>query len=71
MYIADTNNQRIRKITGATISTFAGTGVFGFTGDNGPATNASLASPRGVFLDTAGNVYITDTGNDRIRKVIP
>ncbi len=72
LYIADTNNQRIRKMTvGGVITTFAGTGIFGFTGDNGPATNASLASPHGVALDAAGNVYITDTSNDRVRRVIP
>jgi sugar lactone lactonase YvrE len=72
LYIADANNQRVRRVNiGGVINTFAGTGVFGFTGDNGPASNASLAAPRGVYLDAAGNVYITDTGNDRIRKVIP
>ena len=47
----------------------AGSGTQGFSGDNGPATNAQLSSPLGVAVDTAGNVYIADTNNHRIRKV--
>ena len=69
IYIADYGSQRIRRITGGTITTIAGNGVSGFTGDGGPAANASLAQPSGVVLDSAGNVYIADTGNSRIRKV--
>ena len=71
MYIADTYNHRIRKVTIATgiISTFAGTGTSSYTGDNGDATSAAMYSPAGVAVDTAGNVYISDTSNQRIRKV--
>jgi len=54
-----------------TISTFAGTGVVGSTGDGGPATSARLFSPSGVTADRAGNVYIAETGSHRIRKVTP
>ena len=71
IYIADTYNHRIRKVTVSTgiISTIAGTGTYSYSGDNGAATSASLYSPCGVGLDTAGNVYISDTYNNRIRKV--
>lgn len=71
LYIADTANNRIRKVTVATgtITTVAGSGTFGFGGDGGTATAAELYSPQGVAVDSAGNIYIADTGNDRIRKV--
>ncbi|MFN0282157.1 MAG: NHL repeat-containing protein [Kineosporiaceae bacterium] len=70
VYVADISNHRIRKITAAgIISTVAGTGTAGFSGDGGPATSAALNSPRGVALDSAGNVYITDGANNRVRKV--
>ena len=71
IYIADTQNHRIRKITSSTgiITTIAGTGTSGFSGDEGPATNANISTPWGVALDSAGNVYITDTGNQRIRMI--
>jgi sugar lactone lactonase YvrE len=69
LYIADTSNQRIRKVSGGTITTIAGNGIFGFSGDGGPATSASLGTPMGVAVDAAGNLYIADTGNARIRKV--
>ena len=71
MYIADRDNNRIRKVTVSTgiISTIAGTGTSSYSGDNGAATSAALNNPHGVGLDTAGNVYIADTGNHRIRKV--
>ena len=72
LYIADSNNHRIRKVTpGGTISTYAGTGTEGFSGDGGPATAAHLDRPDGVALDSAGNLYIADLGNSRIRKVTP
>ncbi len=69
--IADTGNSRIREInaTALTISTVAGTGVAGATGDNGPATAAELDAPTGIALDPAGDLYIGDTQNSRIRKV--
>lgn len=70
IYIADTNNQRIRKVspTGI-ITTVAGSGVRGFSGDGGPATRASLGDPSGVAVDAAGNIYVADGFNHRIRKI--
>jgi hypothetical protein len=70
-YIADAYNNRIRKVTASTgvITTVAGNGTAGFTGDNGPATSAELANPSGVAVDSAGNIYIADYSNNRIRKV--
>ncbi len=69
-YIADRNNRRIRKVDAAgNITTVAGSGPTGFSGDGGPATSAKLNAPRGVALDGSGNLYIADTGNRRIRKV--
>ena len=61
MYIAERGNNRIRKVTVATsiITTIAGTGVGGYSGDNAQATSATLNGPRGIALDTAGNsIYI-------------
>ncbi len=71
LYIADTSNQRIRRVDAATavITTVAGSGVYGFTGDGGVATGASFRSPGGVALDGAGNLYIADTNNHRVRRV--
>jgi hypothetical protein len=70
IYIADTGNSEIRQVnTGGIINTFAGNGSFGFGGDGGPATSAKLAGPTGVAADSSGNVYISDTFNERIRQV--
>lgn len=70
LYIADTQNNRVRKVApGGTITTFAGTGFTGYTGDGGPATSATLNAPRAVAVDLQGNVYIADAGNIAIRKV--
>jgi trimeric autotransporter adhesin len=71
LYFADPANNRIRKVALGTgiISTFAGDGTGGFSGDNGPATSAELQLPAGVAVDTAGNLYIADKGNNVIRKV--
>lgn len=70
LYIADTYNHRIRKVdTAGIITTVAGNGTAGFSGDGGPATSASMRLPKGVAVDTAGNLYIADTYNHRIRKV--
>lgn len=71
VYIADQYNHRIRKVQAGTqiISTFAGNGTAGFNGDGGAATAASLHLPTGVSTDNAGNVYIADNSNHRIRKV--
>jgi sugar lactone lactonase YvrE len=70
IYIADTHNHRIRKVSGGTITTIAGTGVAGFSGDNGPAVSATLNNPTALPLDSNGNLYIGDTDNHRIRKII-
>ena len=70
LYIADTSNNRIRKVDRAgIITTAAGTGMPGNTGDGGVATNAALQTPGGVAVDSTGNLFIADTGNYRIRKV--
>ena len=70
LYIADRDNERIRKInTSGIISTVAGNGTNGFRGDGGPATAAELNLPMGVAVDSAGNLYIADQNNHRIRKV--
>ena len=71
VYISDNSNNRIRKVDAATgtISTVAGSGERGYTGDGGPALEAALYSPGGVAVDGAGNVYIADTVNNRIRKI--
>jgi len=72
LYIADTGNHRVRKIApNGIISTMAGNGAAGFSGDGGPATSASLLAPTGLGLDAAANFYIVDTGNQRIRRVGP
>jgi sugar lactone lactonase YvrE len=68
LYIADIGNNRIRKVSNGVITTVAGNGMGGFSGDNGPATNAGL-SGRGMAVDSAGALYIADSGNFRIRKV--
>lgn len=70
LFIADYNNTRIRRVgTNGLISTVAGTGVNGFGGDGAAATSALLTKPTGVFVDTAGNILIPDTGNNRVRRV--
>src|SRR5271165_740139 len=70
LYIADTNNNRIMKLapTGA-IALVAGNGAAGYSGDGGPAAKAQLSFPTGVAVDGAGNIYIADKTNSRIRKV--
>jgi sugar lactone lactonase YvrE/Tol biopolymer transport system component len=70
LYIADTRNQRIRKVSSdGTITTVAGNGIRGFSGDGGPATAAELSDPQGVAIDAAGDLYIADNG--RVREVSP
>jgi sugar lactone lactonase YvrE len=70
LYVADTSDSRIRKITpSGTISTFAGNGITGYSGDGGPAKKASLYFPYGVAPDSKGNVFIADSSNSAIRKV--
>ncbi len=71
IYVADAGTNRIRKVAGAGISTVAGTGAAcaGPCGDGGPASGATLNAPSGVDLDVAQNVYVADTGSNRIRRV--
>lgn len=75
LYIADSNNERIRRVTtSGTVTTVAGNGKAGFSGDGGPATSAELniglyEAAGGIAVDGAGNLYIADTSNSRIRKV--
>ena len=72
LFIADTWNHRIRKVDpSGVISTVAGTGALGFSGDEGPATAAGIDTPHGVAVDDNGDIFIADTGNNRIRLVTP
>jgi uncharacterized protein (TIGR03437 family) len=71
LYISDQGNNVIRKVTsGGIISTYAGTGGFGFFGDGGPAVDAEFAYPASIGLDANGNLYIPDVNNNRIRVVL-
>ena len=70
VYIADQNNNKIRMVTSiGIITTIAGTGAYGDSGDGGAATSATLGYPTGVSVDISGNVYIADNGNSKIRMV--
>src|SRR5688572_3808844 len=74
LYISDTNHHRIRRVDGGTglITTIAGTGTAGYSGDNGPASSAQLNNPGGlsyVFASTTSYLYLADTGNHRIRRI--
>ena len=69
IYIADTGNNRIRKVTGTTITTIAGTGTAGYDGE-GSAISKQLNQPQGIFADAAGNLYIADTGNKMITEYV-
>jgi sugar lactone lactonase YvrE len=72
IYIADLSNHRIRKVsTDGRMSTVAGNGRSGFSGEGGPAVQAALSGPNSVAVDGVGNLLIADTGNHRIRKVSP
>ncbi|MEV8047200.1 RICIN domain-containing protein [Streptomyces griseoluteus] len=70
LYIADYGNNRVRRVAAdGTISTVAGTGAAGFGGDDGPAASAKLSGPTGVVVDSAGDLYVADYGNNRVRRV--
>jgi sugar lactone lactonase YvrE len=71
LYIADTGNHRVRRVDQMTgiITTVAGSGTAGYSGDNGAAANAQLNNPAGLVFDASGSLYISDTGNDVIREV--
>jgi sugar lactone lactonase YvrE len=69
LFIADTGNNRIRRVSpDGTITTVAGSGAKGYSGDGGPAVNAKLSGPTGVAIGPDGALYIADSGNNRIRK---
>src|SRR5579863_66128 len=69
LYIADSSNRRIRKVSGGIISTVAGTGVQGYTGDGGPALSATLGRPVAMTFDVAGNLYYVDSVNQVVRRI--
>jgi len=72
VYLSDTDNSRVRRVdTKGIITTVAGTGVAGFSGDGGPATAAQLNLPYGLAADAAGYLYIADLGNNRVRRIAP
>jgi sugar lactone lactonase YvrE len=72
LYIADYENQRIRRVSpDGIISTIAGNGTPGYSGDGGPATSASLTRPSALAVDAAGNIYVADGGNNAIRVLKP
>src|SRR5262249_50626160 len=72
LFVADTNNARIRKLSpDGTITTVAGSGTAGFSGDGGPASAAQLNFPVSTAIDAAGDLFIADRYNNRIRKVTP
>jgi sugar lactone lactonase YvrE len=72
VFIADSKNNRIRKVTPAgAITTVAGNGGAGLSGDGGPAVSAHFAGPRGLAVDRAGNLFIADAGNNAVRMVTP
>ena len=71
LYIAESGNNRIRKVSNGVITTVAGNGTAGFSGDNGPASGAQINNPRGIAVDSAGNLYIADMLNNRIRVLTP
>src|SRR5215469_5083564 len=72
LYISDSANNRVRRVSpDGMITTIAGTGATGFSGDGGPATQATFFVPDGLAIDTAGNLYIADYGNGRVRKIGP
>ena len=72
VYIVEGATSRVRKVDpNGVMTTIAGTGRSGFTGDGGPANRADLQSPTDVAVDAHGNIYIADRGNNRIRKVVP
>ncbi len=71
LFIADSGNHRIRRVTDGVITTIAGSGAYGFQGDGPDATKLAFASPAAVAADEAGNVYVADTENNRLRMIAP
>jgi uncharacterized protein (TIGR03437 family) len=72
LYIVDVDDNKVRRVTPAgIITTFAGTGATGFSGDGGLASSAQLSSPTSIAISSSGTVYVADTGNNRIRRITP
>jgi hypothetical protein len=72
LFFADSGNNRIFRIdTAGNLTAVAGNGLFGYSGDGGPATSAALNGPFGVAVDSSGNIFIADTNNAVVRKVSP
>jgi sugar lactone lactonase YvrE len=72
LFIAEAGRERVRRVSpDGTITTVAGTGTQGFSGDGGPARLARLSTPNGLAIDTVGNLYIAESDNHRVRKVSP
>src|SRR5262249_28679128 len=72
LFIADTGNNQLRKVApSGTITTFAGNGTPGFSGDGGAARNAQINAPGGLTVDSRGNLYFADQFNHRIRRISP
>ena len=69
LYIADTDNDVIREVSGGLISTYAGNGTWGYAGDGGPATSAEFVWPNGLWTDAAGDLFVADSSNNRIREI--
>ena len=69
LFLVDCVNERVRKVSGGTISTVAGTGATGYAGDGGPALQAQFSNPFAITLDKAGNLYVGDIANNRVRKI--
>ena len=69
LVVFDTNDSRVRKVTGGVVTTIAGTGTYGFTGDGGPATSAELSYPWAGGYDGKGNLYVLDAYNNRVRMI--
>ena len=69
LFLVDCVNERVRKVSGGTISTVAGTGATGYAGDGGPALQAQFNNPFAITLDEAGNLYVGDIANNRVRKI--
>ena len=72
MYFTEYDGNRVRRVdTEGVISTVAGTGIRGYSGDGGPATQAQISAPFGVLVDQYGYLYFTSAGNDVVRRVSP
>src|SRR5262252_2064189 len=70
LYIADSGDSRVRKTDSkGTVTTIAGTGIYAYSGDGGPARSAMMSNPSGIAVDRAGNVFFSDSANQRVRKI--